>query len=691
VFRFTLPAVPDSAPDAPAPGLPGSRRDNTPTVLLCDDDPVTREVLGMLLREHGYAATAVGRGRDAVDRAAAEHPDVILLDLRMPGMTGWEAIRELKARPQTSGIPIVVMSALTPAADPDLAARTEGWLTKPVDSDRMDQVLAAALNGARDRPTALIVEDDDDLAAVLVAIFAQRGVRAVRAATQQEAIAQLAQLRPDVLVLDLHLDKIAGSAGTFGYARASEIARELESILAAGRTDRDAAMLAGDLVKDLDAALRETAPVPPGGTVTAVGSAPVVLLVCPSAALAHAIAANARTRGLNPEIARDIPAAQAALRAGRRPAAAVIHLPDALDDLLGELDRLGTAVVGLLPPNAGTASRAAALRAGARLLLDAPLDPVAGAAQITDAIAALLDDRDHSVPRVLAVDDDETVLQAVRHLLGSTSVQIETLSEPEAFWATLRQFQPDLLLLDVDMPGVSGLELCRLVRSDPRWSQLSVVFLSSSHDPDAVGRVYAAGADDFVSKPVAGPELQARIANRLERARLHRLLAETDPLTGLANRRRLERDLNRLQLLADRYHCDLSLAVMDVDHFKRVNDRYGHACGDEVLRRLAGHLQAAFRGEDAVARVGGEEFVVAMLGMRREDAVERLSSVLLSFRDTPQEIGGELVTVAASGGVAQHGRDGVGFAALYRAADGALRVASERPRPGPAGGGPANS
>jgi diguanylate cyclase (GGDEF)-like protein len=378
------------------------------------------------------------------------------------------------------------------------------------------------------------------------------------------------------------------------------------------------------------------------------------------------------------------------LRAGRRPAAAVIHLPDALDDLLGELDRLGTAVVGLLPPNAGTASRAAALRAGARLLLDAPLDPVAGAAQITDAIAALLDDRDHSVPRVLAVDDDETVLQAVRHLLGSTSVQIETLSEPEAFWATLRQFQPDLLLLDVDMPGVSGLELCRLVRSDPRWSQLSVVFLSSSHDPDAVGRVYAAGADDFVSKPVAGPELQARIANRLERARLHRLLAETDPLTGLANRRRLERDLNRLQLLADRYHCDLSLAVMDVDHFKRVNDRYGHACGDEVLRRLAGHLQAAFRGEDAVARVGGEEFVVAMLGMRREDAVERLSSVLLSFRDTPQEIGGELVTVAASGGVAQHGRDGVGFAALYRAADGALRVAkaSGRGRVLPAGAQP---
>jgi PAS domain S-box-containing protein len=201
VFRFTLPAVGDVV----APGATGTSGDAPPTVLLCDDDPDVLEVLGMLLREHGYAATAVARGRDAVDRAALDHPDVILLDLRMPGMTGWEAIGELKARPQTRDIPIVVMSALTPAADPDLAARTEGWLTKPVDEDRMGEVLAAALGDSRIRPTALIVEDDDDLAAVLVAIFEQRGVRAVRAATQQEAVDQLAGLRPDVLVLDLHL------------------------------------------------------------------------------------------------------------------------------------------------------------------------------------------------------------------------------------------------------------------------------------------------------------------------------------------------------------------------------------------------------------------------------------------------------------------------------------------------------
>jgi diguanylate cyclase (GGDEF)-like protein len=253
--------------------------------------------------------------------------------------------------------------------------------------------------------------------------------------------------------------------------------------------------------------------------------------------------------------------------------------------------------------------------------------------------------------------------------------------------------QPDLLLIDIDMPGASGLELCRLVRSDPAWRHLPVVFLSGRGDPTTVQQVYGAGADDFVSKPVVGPELHARIANRLERTRLHRLLAETDPLTGLANRRRLETDLSRLQHFADRYATALSLAVVDVDRFKRVNDRFGHAAGDEVLRLLAAHLQAAFRGEDVVARLGGEEFVVAMLGMRREDAVERLSSVLAAFADTVLEVENRQLRVGASAGVAQHGLDGSGFEELYRAADAALRVAkvTGRGRVLPAGASPGSS
>ena len=164
-------------------------------------------------------------------------------------------------------------------------------------------------------------------------------------------------------------------------------------------------------------------------------------------------------------------------------------------------------------------------------------------------------------------------------------------------------------------------------------------------------------------------------------------LADTDPLTGLANRRRLERDLDRLQLLSTRHRTRLSLTVVDLDHFKSINDRFGHAAGDEALRQVATHLRESFRGEDAIARIGGEEFVVAMLGVSREDAVTRLAGVLQALADAPAQLDGQWVSIGASAGVAEHRRDGMGFEQLYRAADGALRFAklSGRGRVVPAG------
>lgn len=202
-FRFTIPAV--LAPGGAADRLDGQVLD-APTVLICDDDPDILEILGSLLSRHGYATSPVARGRDAIDLAIERHPDVILLDLRMPGMTGWEAISELKARPETRDIPIVIMSGLGPDADPELAERTDGWLTKPVEEPRIAEVLMNALRGTEDPPpTVLVVEDDHDLASLLVMMFEREGFATLRAATQHEATTLLRQRRPDVLVLDIYL------------------------------------------------------------------------------------------------------------------------------------------------------------------------------------------------------------------------------------------------------------------------------------------------------------------------------------------------------------------------------------------------------------------------------------------------------------------------------------------------------
>lgn len=497
--------------------------------------------------------------------------------------------------------------------------------------------------------------------------------------------------------------KIAGSAGTFGFHQASATARELENLFADRPTSPAAAAEAAALVDSLHAGLMRRADEPdlsPGddgassrpswrdgaststdadtGSGSATQEAPVVLVVGSSGAVTGAVSAQLRARGLAAQIV-DVARPGASYGTDSPPKAAVIELSshDSFDPyaVLRSLGEQRVPTLALVAKSAGTAARVSALGAGAQLLLDVP-DTPAGWAQFAETVTTLVGSGVTAAHRILAVDDDETILAVVKEILTSSAVaDVVTLSDPERFWSELNQLEPELVLLDIDMPTVSGIELCRLVRSHPRWQRLPVVMLSSRVDHTTVERVYAAGADDFVGKPVVAAELRARVTNRLERTRLHRQLAETDPLTGLANRRRLEADLRRLQDVADRRGVPLCLAVVELDQFKSVNDRYGHSVGDEVLRRAATHLRDAFRGDDAVARMAGEQFVLATLGIRLEDAVARLGGVLDAFGRLKHTIEGHALSVGASAGIAQHRRDGSDFGALYRAADAALVVA----------------
>ena len=240
---------------------------------------------------------------------------------------------------------------------------------------------------------------------------------------------------------------------------------------------------------------------------------------------------------------------------------------------------------------------------------------------------------------------------------------------------------PTVVILDVNMPSVNGIELCRAIRSDHRWRSLPVLFLTAHRDAATIQSLFEAGADDYVSKPIIGAELLTRLSNRVERAQLFRRLAETDDLTGAVMRRQSINVLGRYLRLARRQQQPVSLSILDVDHFKSVNDRYGHAVGDTVLSWVAAAMLKMFRAEDLVARWGGEEFLVAMYGTSRENAAGRLEALLDQIRDMAfEDDDGNPFSVTVSAGVAAYPRDDVTLDGLIRVADDSLYSAKESGR-----------
>ncbi len=163
---------------------------------------------------------------------------------------------------------------------------------------------------------------------------------------------------------------------------------------------------------------------------------------------------------------------------------------------------------------------------------------------------AQIQQSDQADPKILLVDDDPKILALLQTLLQPWGLQVSTIADPRQFWQTLEAVSPDLLVLDVEMPYLNGIELCQVIRNDPNWSELPIVFLTVHRNADIVNQVFSAGADDFVSKPIVGPELVTRIVNRLERnKRLQRLAKATESQLNeaLAKAQQLQTTIQSLQ------------------------------------------------------------------------------------------------------------------------------------------------
>ena len=283
---------------------------------------------------------------------------------------------------------------------------------------------------------------------------------------------------------------------------------------------------------------------------------------------------------------------------------------------------------------------------------------------------------------VLVAEDDASSRFRLQTALRSWGYEVTSVVDGRQAIAELsRSGGPSLAVLDWSMPEADGLEVCRAIRKRPDGEYVYAILLTSHDRDEDVIAGFDAGADDYVTKPFNAKELRARVRSGARIVKLqHQLVAAReelreramyDPLTGLLTRGAFFEIGEHEGARARRSRTPMSIVMADIDHFKSINDRFGHPGGDEVLREVARRLLATFRKEDAVGRYGGEEFVALAVGCDGDDALRLAERFRQAVSGLPFMIGSEHLDVTTSVGVAT-GTAGEAVDALVRAADEAL-------------------
>jgi diguanylate cyclase (GGDEF)-like protein len=260
--------------------------------------------------------------------------------------------------------------------------------------------------------------------------------------------------------------------------------------------------------------------------------------------------------------------------------------------------------------------------------------------------------------QLLLIDDSKPIHVLIRSLLADEAVDIHSAYDASYGKVLAGSILPDLVLLDVEMPGENGFDACRKLKADPVTSAVPVVFLSASGTVEDKVRGLNLGAVDYISKPVNASELLARVRACLRTSHLVRMLqtkALLDPLTGLGNRRMFDDRLRAEVSLRRRHGTPLACIAIDLDHFKSINDTYGHPFGDQVLQKVASIIAEHCRNEDVACRVGGEEFMILAPNTSGPQAAVLADRIRMSVARAPFVRQGHAVQVTCSVGAADAG------------------------------------
>ena len=309
-----------------------------------------------------------------------------------------------------------------------------------------------------------------------------------------------------------------------------------------------------------------------------------------------------------------------------------------------------------------------ALYLGGSVVIDKPVSGTALSAAVQD----LLSLRQTFMPRLLTVDDDDMLCTFIKTVMEPQGMVVKSLNEPIKIIEVLDAFAPDVVLLDVMMPAISGYDVCRMIRQKERWKELKVLFLTSKSSTEGRASAFRAGADDFLAKPVVSEELIARVKSQLERSLTMNERFARDPLTGVLQRAPFEKAATKLVEIARQNKTLVTLVLLEIEKIRDRAAQYGLTTAERVIAHLGKLIQARFRAEDVRARLG-DYIVLVVPGKDGEATMEALLLLAEEFHQTKFDTGdGSVFRNTLKFGLAQLWRDCDDAVGLIQAASTAL-------------------
>ncbi len=293
-------------------------------------------------------------------------------------------------------------------------------------------------------------------------------------------------------------------------------------------------------------------------------------------------------------------------------------------------------------------ARLEAVRAGSIAYLSKPVN----IGNLIDKLDNLTSTLSSAPYKVLVVDDSESLSTYYAILLEQAGMVVKVVNNPLDVMVPLLEFTPDLILLDIYMPECNGLELAKVIRQLDIFVSIPIVFLSAESDLDKQLFAIGLGGDDFLTKPIQPQHLISSVTSRIQRSLILRSFMVRDSLTGLLNHTAIQDQLVLEVARAKRQETSLAFAMVDIDHFKQVNDTYGHPAGDRVIKSLSRLLKQRLRETDVVGRYGGEEFAVILNNTDGVAAVKVFDTIRKSFSQLQHFADGKEFSVTFSCGIA---------------------------------------